>query len=411
MIKYLLPVGGLLAMGLLACQSGNPTDNREETHIQLLKSPAKGLAGEPNLFVAEDGTAYLSWIAYENDSTDALYYASLSEEEWSVPRRIAAGSDWFVNWADFPSLAVYGGGRERLAAHWLAKSAGGTYDYDVHIAQSTDGGVTWSPSFIPHTDGVPAEHGFVTLLPLSEDRMMAVWLDGRRTVDTIGEHRGAMTLRTATFETDGRLYEEAELDARTCDCCQTDAALTSRGPIVVYRDRSEGEIRDIYYTRRLDGEWTEPRPVFSDHWEIAGCPVNGPAVAARDETVAVAWFSHAREAGPQVKVAFSGNAGASFAPPVRIDGGNPAGRVDVVLLEPQRALVSWLENRDEGAEIRAVEVDAAGRVGETMTLVTTSESRRSGFPILEKAGDRLLLAWTQIDGSGATSVQVGELRW
>jgi hypothetical protein len=413
MRKIILIFLPLIACLLCSCQQGAAGEEKESpaSYFQPMEDPAAGPAGEPNLFVSESGTVYLSWIQYLNDTTDALMYATLSEGRWSAPRQIAQGTDWFVNWADFPSLAVYPGGGEKLAAHWLAKSAGGTYDYDVVISQCGAGGQRWSEPFILHTDGVPAEHGFVTLLPLSPDRMMAVWLDGRHTKAGEPEagghgHGGAMTLRTATFDPAGNLYDQAELDHRVCDCCQTDAALTSRGPVVVYRDRSEEEMRDIFVTRRIDGEWTTPQPVFSDNWRIAGCPVNGPAIDAVEETVAVAWFSDAAEAGAQVKVAFSRDAGATFSTPVRLDGGKPAGRVDVVLLEPRLALVTWLENLDRGAEIRAVKVTPGGTQGEPATLVETSESRRSGFPILTKSGEDLLLAWTKVDSTGATSVEV-----
>lgn len=415
MRKVILLFLPFLTGGLFSCQETHSGEEKEgaKSHFQLIEDPVDGPAGEPNLFAAEDGTLYLSWIQYVNDTTDALMYAKFQGGRWSAPRRVAEGTDWFVNWADFPSLAVYPGAGEKLAAHWLAKSAGGTYDYDVVVSQSTDGGAQWQSPFVPHTDGVPAEHGFVTLLPISADRMMAVWLDGRYTkaegAETGGHsHSGAMTLRTATFDPEGNLYDEAELDHRVCDCCQTDAALTGRGPVVVYRDRSEEEVRDIYVTRRTEGTWTTPKPVYSDNWRIAGCPVNGPAIDAKGEFVAVAWFSNAEE-GPQVKVAFAEDENLSFSEPVRVDAGNPGGRVDIVLLEPDLALVSWLENRDQGAEIRAVKVSPKGVEGEPMHLVKTSESRRSGFPILAEAEDKLLLAWTQIDSTGATSVQVGRI--
>ena len=95
---------------------------------------------------------------------------------------------------------------------------------------------------IPHTDGINAEHGFVSLLPTPEGKTFAVWLDGRHTKK---EEINAMTLRSAEIDKDGKLSNEVELDGRVCDCCQTGATWTKKGPIVVYRDRSEDEIRDI----------------------------------------------------------------------------------------------------------------------------------------------------------------------
>jgi len=271
----------------------------------------------------------LSWVEYLNDTTDALVFSKLENEKWSTPKTIATGSDWFVNWADFPSLVAYEDEGKTLAAHWLQKRAEGTYDYDVHIAQSKDGGDTWSSSFIPHRDSIAAEHGFVSMLPTSDNKIFATWLDGRNTKgegheeDSHGHgHHGAMTLRTAVFDENGKLSEEAELDNRICDCCQTSAAMTDDGVIVAYRDRSEKEIRDISIVRKVNGKWTTPKPVFNDNWLIAGCPVNGPALAANGKNVAIAWFTMSEEK-PQVKVAFSDDSGANFSEPIRIDEGNP----------------------------------------------------------------------------------------
>jgi hypothetical protein len=70
---------------------------------------------------------YLSWVR-SSGTRSSLYYASLASTEWSDATLIGAGEDWFVNWADFPFLSVNDTG---LAAHWLQKSSGGTYDYDV----------------------------------------------------------------------------------------------------------------------------------------------------------------------------------------------------------------------------------------------------------------------------------------
>ncbi len=385
--------------------------------FQPIPTPCKEGA-EPNLFVAKSGGVYLSWVEFLNDTTDALMFSKLENGQWGKATEIARGNDWFVNWADFPSLAAYEG-EEALAAHWLQKSAKGTFDYDVRISQSIDGGKNWQTSFIPHRDSIAAEHGFVTMMPISGGRVFATWLDGRNTKDgkqsSVGssesEHGhgqgGAMTLRTAEFDKNGNLFEEAELDGRICDCCQTDAALTAYGPVVVYRNRSDKEIRDIGIVRKVNGKWTAPTIIHPDNWEIAGCPVNGPAVAAEDDFVAVAWFTAASGRG-EVKVVFSKDAGASFSAPVKVDDGDPNGRVDIEIVEGETVLVTWLENTDEAAEIRAAKVSPAGKQGESISLVPTSPARSSGFPVLAKMGDQFMLAWTAVDST--TSVNTAILK-
>jgi hypothetical protein len=231
--------------------------------------------------------------------------------------------------------------------------------------------------------------------------MFAVWLDGRNTKNSEGHndshaHGGAMTLRTAEFDEDGNLFEEAELDAKVCDCCQTDAVLTDSGPVVIYRDRSDEEVRDISIVRKIDGEWTAPQKVYEDNWEIAGCPVNGPAIAVQNNTIAIAWFSAAEDES-QVNVIFSKDAGKTFSDPIRIDDGDPIGRVDIVFASTDMVLASWMEQVEEGGEIRLAKVRVDEKMGESLIATKAGVSRKSGFPILERVKDDFLIAWTVVD--------------
>ena len=151
-----------------------------------------------------------------------------------------------------------------MAAHWLQKSDQGTYDYDIRMVQSSNRGATWGESIVVHNDGVAAEHGFVSMLPMDNKDIFITWLDGRNTKGSdheSGEHggEGAMTLRGAIFDAQGNAKARWELDNRICDCCQTSAAMTSNGPVVVYRDRSETEIRDMSIVRYVNGKWTPPQ--------------------------------------------------------------------------------------------------------------------------------------------------------
>lgn len=408
----------LFLLVLSACQDSTSSNFKEFSFTEMPSSCESG--GEANLFVSSSNHLYLSWVEYLNDTTDALLFSELKNKEWTTPTEIARGSDWFVNWADFPSLAVTENG-QHLAAHWLAKRAEGTYDYDVHISLSADRGKNWSSSFVPHRDSIAAEHGFVTLLALDNERFFGTWLDGRftKTATTNTEQQeaehghgghggGAMTLRAAVFDIQGRLSEEVELDHRICDCCQTDAAMTDQGLIVVYRDRIEPEVRDISIVRQVDGTWTKPQVIHPDNWTIAGCPVNGPAVAAQEHRVAVAWFTMYGEQA-LVKVAFSEDSGATFSSPITIDDQQPLGRVDIVFVDENKVALTWLAQKEEQGEINLVQIHIDGRVGERQILTHTSAARNSGFPILERVGEDLVLAWTAVEGD-STFVKTAILR-
>ncbi|TVP54926.1 MAG: hypothetical protein EA351_12105 [Gemmatimonadales bacterium] len=408
---------GLLALATFVLAASGCSEKREDQATQEdrlpqveaiagMTSPAEGEAAEPNLFAAPDGSVYLSWFERLEGDGYALRFSVMNPtrgESWSAPRTIVEGEDFFVNWADFPSMHQLADGT--LAAHWLVRSGSGPVDYDVHLAWSTDGGDRWSDPVIPHRDGTESEHGFVSLFPWDAgedgaDALGAIWLDARN-LELAGTEQAdgprAMSLRFTSLWPEG-MGEEVLLDDYVCDCCQTSAAVTSHGPVVVYRDRTEDEIRDISIVRHVDGAWTEPAAVHDDGWEIAACPVNGPMVAASGERVAVAWFTMAG-GEPMVRLAFSEDAGESFGDPIRIDDGKPVGRVAVSLLEGGEALVTWLET--EGEDVASVRIRTAvdrGGPGPSETIAISSPGRSSGFPRMVRVGSDLIFAWTDVTG-------------
>lgn len=369
------------------------SENKTEDEIHQLKvfaSPADSPSAEPYLFTDKNDVVHLSWIEKRKEIS-FLKFSTLNNGQWSIPTIITKGKDWFVNWADYPMMASDGDGN--LIAHVLEKSEKSTYAYDVKLVTSLDKGTSWSNPTILHDDGKKAEHGFVSMIPY-QDNYFISWLDGRNSViQGDGEHheeqQGEMTIRAALVSKQGIKSSEWELDKRVCDCCQTSCAITANGPIVVYRDRTEDEIRDISIVRLANGQWTKPKTIVSDNWKITGCPVNGPRADAQGNNLVVAWFSSPDKKG-QVHIIFSEDGGANFTFPIRIDEGKGIGRVDVLMLDEKSAMVSWME----GSVIKAARVHNNGRKESSIIIASSSESRSSGFPQMTKSGNNLIFAWS-----------------
>src|SRR4051795_9001314 len=114
-----------------------------------LKSPAGAGSAEPNLAAAPDGRVFMTWIEPAQGKGSVLYFSVLQSQNWSAPKAIARGTNWFVNAADFPSLAVFPDGT--LAAHWLVLSGGPDSEaYDINLSFSKDSGATWSKAVVVH---------------------------------------------------------------------------------------------------------------------------------------------------------------------------------------------------------------------------------------------------------------------
>ncbi len=295
------------------------------------------------------------------------------------------GREVLRHWADFPAIGRAAEGW--LLAAWPEKSGEGAYDYRLELARAPGPQGPWRRIGPANEDRGPGEHGFVSLTP-EGDGVRVFWLDGR---EMKGE-KGSMTLRTALVR--DRVEASKRLDGRVCDCCQTGAAATSDGTIVVFRDRSDAGIRDISIVRRAANRWTAPRMIARDDWKIDGCPVNGPAVAASARRVVVAWFT-AAQGRPRVRIAFSTDGGASFGDPVEVDGANPAGRVRVALDDNGDALVSWVASQEQDASIQLRRVEPGGRMGAAVAVAATSLARSSGVPRIARRGDTILIAWVE----------------
>ena len=356
-------------------------------------------SAEPFLTTTPRGGLLATWFESREGGRRALRIAERSEGRWSAAVTVAERDDFFVNWADFPSAIETAEGH--WVVHWLQKTAAKSYAYHIQLVVSADRGRTWSAPVTPHTDRSSTEHGFVAMLPRAKGGADLVWLDGRQTADSLTH--GPMALVAGTVDQAGRSTGETMLDRRTCDCCQTALARTSEGLLVVYRDRSDQEIRDISAVRQMNGRWTTPVRVAADGWMYQACPVNGPAVAATGRRVVVAWFTGA-DGTSRVKLARSSDAGASFGAPVPVDDGNPVGRADVELLADGSALVTWLEIVGDQAEWRIKRIGPDGGVQARWTVGSAPRTRQAGFARTALAAGDLFVAWTAPGPQGGVRI-------
>ena len=348
--------------------------------------PPVGLGAEEGALTITDNGLVLSWL--EPNEGDILLKMSVhSGVRWSPAKTIAKGEDWFVNWADFPAIVANG---DLLFAHFLQKSASPTFAYDVMYTISSDMGDTWSAPEKIHQDTVNAEHGFVSAVHYKNGFKVS-WLDGRYT----GVNDGAMTIRAAYVDENGGLHNAAEIDHSTCDCCQTSMTLVNGVPWSFYRNRTEDEIRDIYFSRLVDDNWSEPEVFHADNWLINACPVNGPVATSFENNIAVVWFTGA--GGVQkVKLKTSADEGNSFGEVILVDGPKSFGRVDVQI-DSAKIYVTFLTSKDDEASIRLKVYDHAGNLEDGETLAIVSPERGTGFPRTAIWHETLIISWTDVE--------------
>lgn len=414
-IKFILT--GLLAGALLA--GCGATDSGAESFV------APPGSGEPHLALAPTGDAVLSYLHTDGAMSELRYTTWLTtanKPHWTMPKTLVSAPNLLVNWADFPAVQPLT--KTLWAAHWMELAATGGFAYDAYIAFSHDGGASFSAPQKIHHDSAIAEHGFVSVFalkpvtpsdakPVTDQPLAgAIWLDGRQLA---GPHQTGSTttgtqLRSAQFASDGQSITDTAVDTLVCDCCQTDAVRVGSAVVVAYRGRSADNVRDIHSARLLDGRWHTDGPVAEDGWRVTGCPVNGPAIAAGQDQVAIAWYTE--HPAPRVRLAFaSATNPAQFNPAIDVATERPAGRVDLAVLPDGDAIVSWLQRGSGDVLIRRVGAD--GALGKTTNIARVGAARRAGFPQMLRLNDQeLLFAITDTtkDEAGQPQTRVRTLR-
>ena len=403
------PLPCLAAVLLLAAchraetpQAGHAHTGRGPYVVEEWALPVAPGTLAPDLQASPDGRALLAWISSVPGRRNALQFSDADANgRWqTAPRTIAIGNAIFANWADTPHVRVTPDGA--LWAQWLQKTPddGGTA---IALARSTDNGFSWSaPTRVD--DGTPAEHGFVALWPAGNDTLGVAWLSGSApaSASDAGHAHGAetSTLRGAVFDRTLQHATVQDIDTDACDCCRTAVAMTSRGPLLVYRGNRH-DVRDILATR-FDGKaWRAPSLVHADGWKMTACPVNGPAVTAQAADVLVAWYT---EAGgtPTVQLARSSDAGDHFAAPVVIDRGAAVqGRV-AVAVDARQAWVAWLREDKGGASLWLSRWarDLSHELQRIPVAKVRARGVGSGYPQLLPLGDGVALVWTDVaDGT------------
>ncbi len=386
----------------LACGAPDPAQWKIAS-LQELESPAGANSSEPQISVSSRGVL-LSWIERVGTTT-SLKFAERTASGWTQPVTAASGPDWFLSYADVPSVQRLGNGT--LVAQWLENTDPQIEAYNLRMSYSKDEGKTWATSFLPQNDGTRSQHGFASLFDLPGNGLGIVWLDGRNSAfDFDKPDTGTMELRYASFDANMKQTADVEIDHRVCECCQTAAAMTADGVLTAFRDLTPESVRDIGVSRLEGGKWTSTTTVADDKWQIDACPVNGPALSARGRDVAVAWFTVKDDVG-QAYAAFSGDAGRTWTAPQRLDEAGSLGRVDIEMLDDGTAVASWIEYAGGMTDLRLRRIDRAGARSPAQPIVAISGGRASGFPRMGRQGEQLIFAWTE---SASANDEAGALK-
>lgn len=360
----------------------------EPSGIQVITGPGAAGSGMPFFAAARDGGAILSWLEPSSDDakSQSLRIARWRNRGWRDAVTVRSSPNWFINWADIPSVVEMQDGS--LMAHWLERTGSERYGYGVRIARAAEWNSKWQEVFFARPSDPADYSGFLSWAISRSGKARAAYLAPPAT-QSRGEHR--KTLRTVTFHPSGAVASDSELDADTCSCCPTSLAATAAGMVIAYRDHAPDEIRDISVVWERNGKWSTPQPLHHDGWRINGCPTEGPSMAAEGNTIGVAWLTRAGDK-PRVQVAFSREHG-KFESPVRVDDGDPVGRPGTAWADGD-LLVVWLEKSKDAVDVRLRRVATNGSTSASVLIASAPGGRAAGIPKIAVTRDgTVLVAW------------------
>jgi hypothetical protein len=352
--------------------------------LQPVPVPNPSIPGsiQPNWAVASDGSALLSWVETSKNGSYTLRYAVRRGSAWSEPRTIAAGRRFWRHPAELPELVSLSDGT--LLAHWVEKGKDSSDAEDIVVSSSRDG-VHWSEPLMAHRDRSPVQHGLASMVASGPQEASILWLQALKGED------GPVSLMRTIVGADGKEIKEEELDRDVCSCCPTSAVKTAKGLLVAYRGHTPKDVRDVAVLRFEGGRWSPSKILFPDKWQINACPVNAASAAAKDNRVAIAWYTEADDAA-RVQLVFSSDAGTTFTKPTKVSTGDALGYASTALNNDGGAFVSWLEEGASSTRVLVRLVSPAGVAGPVLRIA--EGSRQSlGYPRLLRSGTETWIVW------------------
>ena len=330
-------------------------------------------AAEPSVAVAPEGEVYVSWVAHGAGREADVWLARFDGggRQDGAPVRVNPSAGGATAWrGDPPDVAVAPDGAVYVA--WTARAGGGGHGTTLFLSASRDGGRSFAPPVRVNDDAKDCVHGMHSLNAGRDGRVYLAWLDERNAAPPqdeskhgapkSGERAGAPKASGGMHgEQNRKVFFAASTDggrtfspnrrvaSEACPCCKTALAASADGRVYIgWRQVLPGDMRHIAVASTENGgeSFGAPVVVSDDRWELSGCPVSGPALAAGGGgSLRVLWYTAGEAGRPGLYSSESGDGGRSFAPRRAVREGNLRGTPSL-LGDGRGGLVAVFEGTD-----------------------------------------------------------------
>lgn len=312
--------------------------------VSPVRVSAEGVnAAEPAAAAGLDGAVYVAWVGHGAGKEADVWLSRVeaaskgaegsAEQTRAEPARVNPTRGEATAWrGDAPSIAVAPDGAVYVA--WTARAGGGAHATTLYVSASRDGGRSFGEPTKVNDDSAPGVHGMHSLAVGDDGRVYVAWLDERNLAKAhdgahaAGKMPAKMPMQHGeqnrevffSYSADGgrTFSKNRSIAAEACPCCKTALAASRGGRVYAgWRQVLPGDFRHVAVASSADGGETfdAPAVVSDDRWELRGCPVSGPALAAGEgERLTVIWFTAGDAGTPGIYSSESSDGGRTFAP-------------------------------------------------------------------------------------------------
>jgi len=291
-------------------------------------SAEKTEAAEPAAALGQDGTVYVAWVEHRGRDADVwLAHFDGEAKPTGPPARVNPKAGEATAWrGDPPTVAVARDGAVYVG--WTARDeSGGHAATTLYLSTSRDGGRSFGPPSKVNDDAArPCAHGMHSLAVGEGGRVYVAWLDERNVAAPKPAEGGPVPAHSesnrelffASSDDGGRTFTpNLRVAGEVCPCCKTSLAVGDDGRVYAgWRQVLPGDFRHVAVASSNDGGQTfsAPTVVSDDRWELQGCPVSGPALAAAGGRLRVLWYTAGASGRPGLYWSESGDGGRTFSP-------------------------------------------------------------------------------------------------
>ena len=417
---YALLALAVAAIGVNACSRASASKGPAADSVAATETLGiPGAANSTPVLAAAGPWVVAVWTAIEHERTNV--YAATSADgavRFGPPVRVNdADGEAHVYGEDPPRVAIGSAANEttppEIVVTWPSDRA---KHLGLRSSRSLDGGRTFLPSVSIGDEAIVGERGFQSVTVGPDHIVHAAWLDQRRDPGTplhknVEGDWDPMHLMFASAN-DGRWSPEARLATDVCGCCKTAIATAKDGTIyVAFRNIYPGSLRDISFTvSRDNGRTFSPTVrVSEDHWQLDGCPDDGPTIALDGEGVVhLVWPTLVQGEQPAIGLFHASTRdGRTFTARQRIETlGTPKPSHPQLVADACGALtLAWDETQGSTRRvlIRQLTPLKSGevRVG---PLHVVSGPHAAVYPVVAATPGGIVAAWTDVDrGDGDRS--------